>query len=373
MAKELNQDFTISGDLYFQGADKSVAPTKVITKEGVVAAGDISLADLTATGDTTLGDASTDTTSIVGATSITTNSASGLAVGLAGATNPALQVDASTASSATGLKVKSAAAAGGLAISTVSSGTNESLTIDAKGNGTVTINGTATGIVALPASSTIGGSAVVALATITSTSANALTTGPAGATNPSFNVDASTGSAATGLNVKSAAAAGGLAVSTLSSGSDESLTLDAKGTGTITLNGTATGNIITGAPVQVTAAKGIVSSVSTLTAPFIPIAVGQALSGAGEVNLTSYYTAVTNTGSDALTLADSTVVGQLKKVQMIVDPGTDSTLTFNTDATVVFADVGDTVELMWNGSDWLPIALYNIVDGATAPAYTPAS
>jgi hypothetical protein len=105
----------------------------------------------------------------------------------------------------------------------------------------------------------------------------------------------------------------------------------------------------------------------------IPQTVQQALSGAGAVNLTTFYTAVTNTGSDALTLADGTVEGQLKKVKMIVDPGTDSTLTFNTNATIVFADVGDYALLVWDGDDWIPIELGNDADGATAPAYTPAS
>lgn len=113
------------------------------------------------------------------------------------------------------------------------------------------------------------------------------------------------------------------------------------------------------------------STVNTVVPVFMNQA-QQALSGAGAVTLTEYYTAVTSTGANALTLADSTVPGQVKKVQMIVDAG-DATLTFNTNATVVFADVGDTAELIWNGSDWVPLALYNIVDGATAPVYTPAS
>lgn len=73
--------------------------------------------------------------------------------------------------------------------------------------------------------------------TITSTSANALAVGPAGTTNPAFNVDASTASAATGINVKAAAAGAGVAESVLSSGTNESLTIDAKGTDSITLNG----------------------------------------------------------------------------------------------------------------------------------------
>jgi len=125
--------------------------------------------------------------------------------------------------------------------------------------------------------------------------------------------------------------------------------------------------------VQIPAASGIKSSVSNLLVPFMPSVVQQALSGAGAVNLTTFYTAVTNTGSDALTLADSTVNGQLKKVKMIVDPGTDSTLTFNANATIGLAVVGYYAVLMWNGSDWLPVELGNDADGTSAPAYTPAS
>jgi hypothetical protein len=118
---------------------------------------------------------------------------------------------------------------------------------------------------------------------------------------------------------------------------------------------------------------GVTSASAAQVACFAPIAVQQALSGAGAVNLTTYYTAITNTGSDALTLADATVVGHTKKVQMIVDPGTDSTLTFNSTATIVFADVGDYAILVWNGSDWIPVELGNDADGVTAPVYTPAA
>ena len=106
----------------------------------------------------------------------------------------------------------------------------------------------------LPSGTTIGGAAVVALATITSVSANALTVGRAGTTNPAFNVDASAATSATGLNVAAAAAAGGLAVSVLSSDTNESLTLDAKGSGTVTLNGTATGAVVL--PAAITIATG---------------------------------------------------------------------------------------------------------------------
>lgn len=98
----------------------------------------------------------------------------------------------------------------------------------------------------LPAGTTIGGSSVAALGVVTSTSANALAVGRQGATNPVLNVDASTASVVTGINLIGAAAAGGMAIVTSSSGTNESLKIDAKGSGTITLNGTATGNIVLG-------------------------------------------------------------------------------------------------------------------------------
>lgn len=86
---------------------------------------------------------------ITGVTTGTSTSANALAVGRQGTTNPVLNVDASTSNVVTGLNLKGAAAAGGMALSVTSSGTNENLTIDAKGSGTITLNGTATGTVSV--------------------------------------------------------------------------------------------------------------------------------------------------------------------------------------------------------------------------------
>lgn len=80
-----------------------------------------------------------------GAQTVTSTSANALAVGANGTTDPVLQVDANTASVATGLKVTGAAAASGLNVAVISSGTNESLTLNAKGSGTITLNNTGTG------------------------------------------------------------------------------------------------------------------------------------------------------------------------------------------------------------------------------------
>ena len=103
--------------------------------------------------------------------------------------------------------------------------------------------------------------------------------------------------------------------------------------------------------------------------PLIPLAAQQALSGAGAINITTYYTAWTTTSTDAGTLIDGVVKGQLKKIQMIVDGGdgtlTPSNLTGGT--TITFADAGDYVILGWSGSSWIPLELGNAADGATAP------
>lgn len=68
---------------------------------------------------------------------ITSSSAAAFAVGLNGATTPALNIDASAATSVTGLNIASKAAGSNVVITTLSSGSNESLTIDGKGTGTV--------------------------------------------------------------------------------------------------------------------------------------------------------------------------------------------------------------------------------------------
>jgi hypothetical protein len=108
---------------------------------------------------------------------------------------------------------------------------------------------------------------------------------------------------------------------------------------------------------------------SSTYVPLIPIAAQQALSGAGAINVTTFYTAWTTTGANAGSLADGVVKGQLKKIQMIVDAG-DGTLTPTNLAggtTITFADAGDFAVLAWDGTDWVAIELGNSADGATAP------
>jgi hypothetical protein len=144
--KIFNRNVIIAGALYMQNGSTL---TKVIDKDGTVTVAGITMTNITATGNTALGNAVTDTTTIIGATSIQSTSASGLVVGANGATNPVLKVSCATASVATGLSLTGAAAAGGMAIAVISSGTNENLTIDAKGSGTITLGGTSTGNIVL--------------------------------------------------------------------------------------------------------------------------------------------------------------------------------------------------------------------------------
>jgi hypothetical protein len=144
--------------------------------------------------------------------------------------------------------------------------------------------------------------------------------------------------------------------------------LDIESGGALKLAGTA---------VTATAAdlnQGAGAAAASLLTWRCPAAVDQAIDANGAITLTEYNTAITSVNStgQAFTLADATIAGHVKRIQLIVDGG-DATVTFNTDATLVFADVGDVAEVMWDGSAWVPIALYNIVDGATGPAYTPAS
>lgn len=71
--------------------------------------------------------------------------------------NQIFKVDTSASSVATGIAITGSAAASGAAISVLSTGTNENLTIDAKGSGTITIAGTSTGAITITRATTMIG------------------------------------------------------------------------------------------------------------------------------------------------------------------------------------------------------------------------
>lgn len=114
---------------------------------------------------------------------------------------------------------------------------------------------------------------------------------------------------------------------------------------------TATTGIVVGA-------SGIIDNTSGFLAGIIPFAAPQAISGAGAILPSTYYTAVTTTGANAYTFANGTVRGQLKKITMVVDGG-DGIITPTSlaggNTTITLNDVGDFIVLMWNSTAWLII------------------
>ena len=84
----------------------------------------------------------------------------------------------------------------------------------------------------------------------------------------------------------------------------------------------------------------------------------QQISGPGAIDVTSYITEITTTGTnDAYTLADG-VAGQIKIIVMVVDGGdaiiTPTTLATGT--TITMADVNDNITLLYGANGWLNTA-----------------
>lgn len=130
--------------------------------------------------------------------------------------------------------------------------------------------------------------------------------------NQAFEVDTSTANAATGLDIKSAAAGSGVAVSVLSSAMNEALTINALGTGTIGI-----GNVSTGA-VTITPATTIAGELSLGTASI-----------AGQVNFldgsTNYFTSPT--GGVFQFQVNSTAVANILSTGIVAVPTTAATST----------------------------------------------
>lgn len=130
-----------------------IAPAGTLT--GATLAAGVTASSLTSVG--TLTSLAVSGTLTSAAHTITSASATALTVGLNGATNPALQVDASTASQAAGLKLTGAATGGTVALAAIDSGSNTNITINAKGTGTIGIGSVSTGAVTITPATTITG------------------------------------------------------------------------------------------------------------------------------------------------------------------------------------------------------------------------
>lgn len=114
----------------------------------------------------------------------------------------------------------------------------------------------------------IGSSAVTTMA---------LAIGRQGTTNPAFQIDTSNATTVTGLKITAASAGGGVVVGVISSAANESLTVSALGSGTITLNAT-TGINLQGIQTSGQAATGYVAEYITVTGAATAVSNGVALS-----------------------------------------------------------------------------------------------
>jgi hypothetical protein len=210
--------------------------------------------------------------------------------------------------------------------------------------------------VVLPAGTTIGGSSLTALGTITSASAQALAVGLAGLTNPAFNVDSSTASQADGVNVKGLAAGNGAQVKVITSGTNAPLTIDSAGSGVIKIGATSTGQISigrgsatgiiendtltsiatqNGTPSAAQLLGGAITHASTTGAGTLTLPTGSQLSTAvtGVTVGDSFWVIYANTGNQTVTITGatgSTVIGTaivptVKNAQMyFINTGTNT-------------------------------------------------
>ncbi len=173
-----------------------------------------------------------------------------------------------TASSVNTVQMTTAATANAPIISAVGSDANIGLTLSAKGTGQIglgTTAGAGTGAILIGNGTDSQGVSVQGPTVVHSISTGALAIGANGTTNPVLQVDASAVTVATGIKVTGAAAAGGVNITAISSGTNESLTINAKGTGIVITGDTGTASATTGAATLSTQ-NGIVTSESLTTA-----------------------------------------------------------------------------------------------------------
>ena len=247
------------------------------------------------TGTTSTNLVFSDSPALTGAVSVTSASATSLAVGLTGATNPAFAVDSSTGSQVAGLKITGAVTGGSVAIVATDSGSNASVTLNAKGSGTIGIGSVSTGAVTITPATTITGVATLTAQPILSS----LT-----ASKPVF-TDASKGLVSTGTLAYDQ---GGTGQTTYATGdivyasASNTLAKLAIGTSTQVLTVTA------GVPVWAAASTGSVTSVAVsggttgLTTSGGPITTSGTITLAGRLAPAIGGTGIANNAASTLTI-----------------------------------------------------------------------
>lgn len=125
--------------------------------------------------------------------------------------------------------------------------------------------------------------ATTSIEAITSTAAAGLAIGRNGASNPVLQADCSVSSQATGVKVIGRAANAGADLVVISSGTNENLKIDAKGSGTVSINTTATGAVALGANTTVTGTLGVSGNVAVNTDKLVVTASSGAVVSASSI------------------------------------------------------------------------------------------
>ncbi|MGV8130846.1 MAG: hypothetical protein ACP5N7_01970 [Candidatus Pacearchaeota archaeon] len=134
-------------------------------------------------------------------------------------------------------------------------------------------------------------------------------------------------------------------------------------TGVVTVSGSSSLTFSVTGNMEI--AGAVTVSGGTLAGLFYPVGVNpQALSGPGALNTTAYQTQWTSTGTgDALTLADVTHIGHVKKISYVAEAAGGDTGVITPASVVGFSTVtlnaiGDYVVLAWAGSGWAILEYY---------------
>lgn len=85
------------------------------------------------------------------------------------------------------------------------------------------------------------------------------------------------------------------------------------------------------------------------------------VTGGGALSLTTAVSLITSTGTEAYTLADGTLEGQIKIISMKVDGGNATVTPANyiNGTSILFNNVNDTIVLMWHSTGWVQLARQN--------------
>jgi len=91
-------------------------------------------------------------------------------------------------------------------------------------------------------------------------------------------------------------------------------------------------------------------------------------SDASNISVADYRTNLSTGGSQTRTLPDGTSVGQQKQLFMAVDGGGNLDITLSSPISAALdiirmTNIGDTADLIWTGSAWRILALYNSAGG----------